>query len=215
MKAGSCPLCGQRKGKRECPGKGAVICSTCCGTKRHVEVDCPADCRYLTGAHAPSWEGRDDDRRRDLMRIVRHVQELTEDQTALFFYLMAGLVRISARHRDADDAQWEEALAALHKTLDPRESGLIYEHPAEGWRSQALLREMQEAIAPAENEGRPIAPPALLGAAVAALHASVAATRAEKGEPHAFLETAARLTAKMASGEPATPATPARRLIEP
>ena len=60
----SCPLCQRRKGKRACPARGASICSQCCGTKRHVEVACPADCVYLTGAHAPGWEGRAADRER-------------------------------------------------------------------------------------------------------------------------------------------------------
>lgn len=42
-----CPKCSSRKGKRQCPGLDAMICSACCGEYRHAEIDCPEDCVYL------------------------------------------------------------------------------------------------------------------------------------------------------------------------
>ena len=42
-----CPLCGERKAKRACPALNRHICAVCCGTKRLVEINCPADCVYL------------------------------------------------------------------------------------------------------------------------------------------------------------------------
>jgi hypothetical protein len=213
MKA-ACPLCGHRKGKRHCPGKGASICSTCCGTKRHVEVDCPPDCVYLTGSHAGAWEGRESDQRQDLMRLAPHVQELTQDQAALFFYLVAGIVRVSAKHRDVDDAAWLGAVTALRKTMETRESGLVYEHKADDWRAQNLVREMQDVITPPENEGKPVAEAPALQAALRAVAAALEATLAEKAGPSAFLETAARVAARITTAEPEGK-TEERRIIEP
>jgi hypothetical protein len=42
-----CGSCVARKGKRNCPALGAVICTECCGTKRQKEIDCPTDCFFL------------------------------------------------------------------------------------------------------------------------------------------------------------------------
>lgn len=42
-----CAACNLRKGKRNCPASGSVICSQCCGDKREKEIDCPEDCFYL------------------------------------------------------------------------------------------------------------------------------------------------------------------------
>ncbi len=42
-----CISCHSKKGKRNCPALGDLICSLCCGTKRGKEIDCPEDCFYL------------------------------------------------------------------------------------------------------------------------------------------------------------------------
>ena len=42
-----CVYCGKRKGERECPALGGMICSVCCGKHRAVEISCPPDCRYF------------------------------------------------------------------------------------------------------------------------------------------------------------------------
>jgi hypothetical protein len=215
MKTAGCPLCGQRKGKRHCPGKGASICSPCCGTKRHVEVNCPPDCVYLTGAHASTWDGREDERRRDLMRLAPHVQPLTQAQAAIFFYLVSGIVRVSAAHREADDALWREAIGALRKTFETRESGLVYDHKADDWRAQTLVKEMQALLTPPENEGRTVADTAVLRAAAGALEAALDAAIREQAGPRAFLETAMRVASRIASDNPAEAKPAASRILEP
>jgi len=45
--AEKCVYCGNRKGKRECPALGGLICSVCCGEHRATEINCPTDCRYF------------------------------------------------------------------------------------------------------------------------------------------------------------------------
>jgi hypothetical protein len=214
MSAAACPLCGHRRGKRLCPAKGAYICSTCCGSKRLVEIECPSDCTYLTGAHAPAWDGRERDRRLDTARIAPHIEGLGQDDAAVFFYLLAGIVRISAKHRDVDDAQWQQAIAALEKTLETRESGLVYEHAAEGFRSQELVREMREVIEPPGGQG-PVAPDRLLSTALGAIGRALSGTIQEGAGPKEFLATATRLTAKLVEhgDKPARDAGPS--LIEP
>ena len=211
-----CPLCGTRKGKRACPGLGGrTICSTCCGTKRRVEVDCPADCTYLSGAHAAAWDGREDERRLDLMRVAPHLQSLSQDEAALFFYLVAGIVRVSARHRDADDARWRQAVAALRRTMETRESGLVYEHKADDFQADALVRDMHEVLEPPEAEGRPVAPPAALRTVLGALADALDAAAREEAGPRAFLDTATRLAARIASEQPRRETTAAPRILEP
>lgn len=42
-----CVYGGKRKGDRECPALGGLICSRCCGENRGVEINCPPDCRYF------------------------------------------------------------------------------------------------------------------------------------------------------------------------
>ncbi len=213
MSAAPCPLCGQRRGKRFCPAKSVLICSVCCGTKRQVEIACPPDCSYLTGVHAGSWEGRESDRRRDLVRIAPHIEGLGQDEAAVFFYLLAGIVRLSVKHRDASDALWGQAVTALRKTLETKESGLVYEHPAEGFRSQELTREMRELLQPPDAE-QPVAPDRTLLRALTAVDGCLADTIKERGDPRAFLSTAARLTARLV--EQADKPTPAKSsLVEP
>ena len=45
-KKDKCPVCNQRKGKRECPRKESLICSRCCGQIREPKK-CPSDCFYF------------------------------------------------------------------------------------------------------------------------------------------------------------------------
>jgi tetratricopeptide (TPR) repeat protein len=42
-----CASCGTKKGMRPCPGLGGRICPLCCGTKRRIEIRCPAICEIL------------------------------------------------------------------------------------------------------------------------------------------------------------------------
>ncbi|MGA2400428.1 MAG: hypothetical protein ABSG91_01840 [Syntrophobacteraceae bacterium] len=42
-----CASCTARKGKRNCPALGSLICLQCCGTKRQKKIDCPSDCFFL------------------------------------------------------------------------------------------------------------------------------------------------------------------------
>ncbi len=202
----SCPLCRQRKGKRACPAKGASICSQCCGTKRLVEIECPSDCVYLTGAHAPGWEGRAADRQRDERRLGPHVARLTERQLHLVLLALAGINGIRGRRSDLDDAILLEAVAALRKTVETRERGVLYEHPAVDARAQELVQELSGIFEARDGEGEVHRPSDRdLAAALRGLEGALAATAGEKEGPRVFLDTAARLVGRLGGTPPNRP----------
>lgn len=209
----SCPLCRQRKGKRACPAKGESICSQCCGTKRVVEVDCPSDCLYLTGAHAPGWEGRAADRERDHRRLGPHVGHLTERQVHLVLLALAGINGIRGRRGDLDDALLLDALVAVRKTVETRDRGVLYEHPVTDARAQELVDELS-GMFEAKDEGGAVHRPSDrdLAAALKGLEGALAATIKEKEGTHAFLDTAARLVGRL-GGAPTTRSRPL--IVEP
>jgi hypothetical protein len=209
-----CPLCRQRKGKRYCPAKGENICASCCGTKRRIEIDCPSDCAYLTGEHAPGWEGRETERRRDLRRVAPHLQDLSEGQARLFFLALLGFTGIRARRPETSDERLAQAVSALRKTVETRERGILYEHQAEDLRAQGLVFDLRSLFESKDQEGQPVSPDDRdLLPVLTALERSLAAARQEDAGPYAFLETAARLAAQFAS-TPEAP-TPRPLVLEP
>jgi hypothetical protein len=42
-----CVYCSKRAGKRVCPALGGLICPTCCGQHRGVDINCPISCKYF------------------------------------------------------------------------------------------------------------------------------------------------------------------------
>ena len=209
----SCPLCGTRKGKRACPARGAAICSQCCGTKRLVEIDCPSECVYLTGAHAPGWEGRAADRERDQRRLGSHVAGLTEKQLHLVLLSLAGINGIRGRRAELEDAILLEAVAALRKTVETRDRGVLYEHPPGDARAQELVRDLTGVFEARDGDGTVHRPSDRdLAAALRGLEGALAATVREGEGPHAFLDTAARLVGRL-GGAPAT--RPRPLIVEP
>jgi hypothetical protein len=195
----TCPLCRQRKGKRACPAKGELICAQCCGTKRRVEIDCPDDCTWL-GGHAGTWEGRETERTRDLRRLAPSLERLSDPQARLFFLSLVGLTSLRAGRRDLGDALLLEAVAALRKTVETREKGILYEHPAEDLRAQGLVHELSSLFEAKDEEGAAHAPAdADLLAVLRALEGALLEVAREGAGPTAFLDTAARLAGRLAA----------------
>ncbi len=193
----TCPLCRQRKGKRACPAKSATICPHCCGTKRQVEIDCPADCVWL-GAHAGAWSGRETERRRDLMRVAPHLRGLSDPQSRLFFLTLVGVDGIRAKRRDLDDRMLADAVSALRRTVETRARGVLYEHAPEDLRAQGLVAELKAVFTAKDAEGRDTAPDDRdLLPVLAALDAALADALGEGAGRTAFLDSAARLVKEM------------------
>ena len=87
----ACPLCRRRRARRACPALGQQICPVCCGTKRLVEINCPADCSYLRSAHAypPAVVQRQQEQ--DVRFLLPLVHDLSEPQHRIMFQLQAFL----------------------------------------------------------------------------------------------------------------------------
>ncbi len=212
MSAQACPLCRARKGKRSCPAKGETICAQCCGSQRQVQIDCPDDCTFLTGAHAAGWAGRETEQRRDLRRVAPFLERLDEAQARLFFFAVAGLHGLRATHAQLDDHLLAEALGALRRTLETRVKGVLYEHAPADLRASGLMRDIERLFESRSETGRPLAPDDHdLLAVLRSLESAVLHTpRAAEG-PCVFLDTLTRLAARM--GVEARERAPAKPLI--
>jgi hypothetical protein len=100
-----CPVCGSRKGKRQCPAHGALLCSLCCGTSRQ-----PTACAGCSFYKAP--ERRYDGLPRYSPREMDQSTELQE----ISFPIEAGLCSLDReRHFTMQDAQ---AIAVFELLLD-------------------------------------------------------------------------------------------------
>jgi hypothetical protein len=143
-----CPLCAARKAKRACPGVGQDICPVCCGTKRLVEIACPADCPYLASARAHPAAVVQRQQDRDLAFLLPRLRELSEPQYRLFVFLQ-GIVLQYARQSDPTpvDADVAEAAATVAATLETAGKGIIYEHQAATVQAQRLAVEIRRAVA--------------------------------------------------------------------
>jgi hypothetical protein len=210
----TCPLCRQRRGKRACPAKGEAICSQCCGTKRRLAIDCPPDCVWLDGAHAGAWEGRTRARDRDARRVGPFLEGLSEAQGRLVLLSLVGIAAIRGRRREADDRLLLEAVAALRKTLETREKGIVYEHAPADARAQGLVHELAELFEARDAEGVSHAPAGRdLARALERLERTIEATVKEGESAHAFLDTATRLAARL--GPPPGPRPGPALIVEP
>ncbi len=139
-----CPVCNQRKAKRACPALGKPICAVCCGTKRLVEISCPADCGYLASSrtHPPAIVQRQHEL--DRATVLPLLQGLSERQARVFLMLAAA----TARHQsemlqklvDEDIAQAAGALAA---TLETAGRGIVYEHQPASLPAARLMAEFR------------------------------------------------------------------------
>lgn len=179
-----------------------------------MEIDCPEDCVYLTGAHAAAWDGRETERRRDLRHLVPHIERLSEPQAELFFAMVARSAGIHARRPEVDDRLLEQAVIALRRTADTREQGLIYEHAAEDLRAQTLVGDLREAFQPGQGSEAHGPKDGDLRAAFAALEAALTQVIGEAKGPRAFLELAGRVVERMGAA-PSRPGGAPPLIVEP
>lgn len=190
-----CSLCGHRKAKRACPALGQQICAICCGTKRLVEIRCPADCVYLASArtHPPAVVQRQQERDRGLLLPL--LQGLTERQTRLFLLFGAAI----SRHKDAafqklvddDIAQAAEALAG---TLETAERGIVYERQPSALAAARLMTDLKAMLSELSKEGRSAAMERDAAIALRRIEAGTKETaRHSEGAETAFRELLSRV----------------------
>lgn len=152
-----CPLCRQRKPRRDCPALHQTICAVCCGTKRLTEIDCPSDCVHLAAAreHPAAVVRRQQER--DTALMMPSVRHLNERQQQLFFLFHTVIARhVSdglARLVDDDVA---DAAASIAATIETAARGVIYEHAAASLPAQKLSGEMKAMLGEVRNSGAKI-----------------------------------------------------------
>lgn len=149
-----CPLCGTRSAKRRCPALGQQICPVCCGTKRHVQIQCPGDCAYLARARAHPASVVVRQQRRDLALVAEGMRDFTRHQSQLFLLISAVLVR----HDPADlqpliDEDVALAMSALAATYETSSRGVIYEHRPASLPAQRLVTALKPLLAEAGAGG--------------------------------------------------------------
>src|SRR5215212_5045639 len=140
MRTVVCPLCGNRRARRGCPGVGQQICSVCCGTKRLTEINCPPDCVWLASAreHPPAAAVRQQQRDRALMMPL--MVDFTERQAELFFLIGSFLLRYEPPElQPLVDEDIVDGLGALASTFDTAARGLIYDHRAASLSAERLV----------------------------------------------------------------------------
>jgi hypothetical protein len=143
-----------RKGRRECPALRGRICTICCGTKRLVEIACPADCLYLSSAREHPAAVVKKQQERDVAMVFPAISELTERQYQLFFLFHSVVARHKpegfARLIDDDVAEAARAVAA---TLETAARGVLYEHSPPSAAAQRLARELTAMLAELRAQG--------------------------------------------------------------
>ena len=129
----------------------------CCGTKRLVEIRCPATCGYLSAArdHPASVVRRQQER--DVARLLPTLQRLTERQHQLFFLIHSVIARHSpdgfVRLIDNDVA---DAAGALAATLETAERGVIYEQAPASPPAQSLVAAIKGVLAKLREQRVPV-----------------------------------------------------------
>lgn len=148
MVAVKCISCNQRKGRRECPALGGMICTQCCGSKRSVKIKCPDDCRYFGQAMGkkwfalfqPVWESiRNEQERNLLLRAINACFPLV-------IFLQRSLLATFLQMADPRNEYILEALQILESGYRAEGKGIIYEPNSTNLNIQTIVREMREAV---------------------------------------------------------------------
>jgi hypothetical protein len=150
----ACPVCNQRKARRECPALGQTICTVCCATKRMVEINCPSDCPHLAAAREHPAAAVKRQQERDAAILLPTIRELTERQYQLFFFFQTAIARHTpegfARLNDDDVA---DAAGALAATFETAARGVIYEHASESPVARRLAADLRSVLDEMKKQG--------------------------------------------------------------
>jgi hypothetical protein len=140
-----CIACGKRKGKRFCPSKNSHICAQCCGEKRVIEINCPADCVYLTSGQSYQWVKKIATRSQhsDDPLLQKKLNETRQVFIEVLFEMEAAIVKYAAGLRSLKDEHILEAVTLLMDTYQTEQKGLIYEHTSPNPLVQSLFRDLR------------------------------------------------------------------------
>jgi len=126
----------------------------CCGTKRLVQIACPADCAWLASAreHPPAVAVRQ--QKRDVGLVLQMMRDFSERQSQIFLLISTFLVRYEAPElQPLIDADVAEAMAALASTFETSARGVIYEHRPASLPAERLVSGLKPLLAEAGKGG--------------------------------------------------------------
>ena len=189
----TCPSCGQRKGRRDCPALRASICTICCGTKRLVEIQCPETCSHLATAREHPAAVVKRQQERDVALLLPTISHLTERQHQLFFLVHS----VIARHKPEAlsrlvDEDVADASAAVAATVETAGRGVLYEHRPSSLPAQRLAREITTMIEEVRARGTKIYD-GELAITLRAIERGARETGKQSGEDTAYIGLVARL----------------------
>ncbi|HTU98989.1 MAG TPA: hypothetical protein VMF13_00510 [Luteitalea sp.] len=152
----ACPVCGGGKAKRSCPALGQVICATCCGTKRQIEIHCPDGCGWLQAARAHPHAALQRQQERDSALVVPLVEELSDTEYGVLMTCLQAAVTVRPDIAPPPlDTDLEQAAVALAATAETATRGVLYEHHPEGPVAARLALAMREALIEPKAAGVP------------------------------------------------------------
>jgi hypothetical protein len=158
-----CVLCDQRKAKRLCPAKNALVCAQCCGEKRILEINCPENCGYLKAGREREAE--------DYTKRIRGMDQVAQgrnkrvlqDHQDVVGRLEYAIARERLLSRDLGDKDVAQAIDVLLETYRTEDHGVLYEKTSEDLRVESLRRELRGIIEsfrnPEGTEGKGIVDP--------------------------------------------------------
>jgi hypothetical protein len=182
-----------------------------------VQIQCPADCAYLTSAREHPAAATVRRQQQDLGLLVGFMRDLNQRQSQLFFLVTMFLVRYEPGDLQPiidDDAA--EAAGALAATLETSARGVIYEHRPASLPAERLMSALKPVLSEA---GGPNAGSAFeRDAAVVLRRVEEAARRIREhdtGNHRAFLDLVGRVMKKSdeTSGGGGSKSEPSRLIV--
>lgn len=142
-----CLLCNQRKGKRYCPAKSALICPQCCGEKRILEIDCPESCEYLQVGRAfeTALENERHLKTPDAGKLQKRARILDRFH-AVIAHLESSIGGERRSIRSLMDSDVAQALDLLLETYRTEDRGVLYEHTSSNLMVDSLRRQLREIV---------------------------------------------------------------------
>jgi hypothetical protein len=149
-----CVVCEQKKGKRNCPAKNALICASCCGEKRVLEIACPEACDYLIAGRKHEAE--------EYAKLLRSLDPKSQERNRQVFHdhinvlgrLEYSFAQARFLSRDLMDKDAVQAVDLLLDKYRTEEKGLFYEKTSDDLRVESLRRELREVMDSFRNPQR-------------------------------------------------------------
>jgi len=144
-----CIICENRKGKRYCPLKDAMVCSQCCGLVQ-TEGNCPTDCPFLKESKVFASEKQDE--REDQLgeRFKRNFNAENEEAMLTFNAVSKPLNELFADRAEQDefleDKDLVEALDDLIKDLEAGVGQVVSPDDVKLNRAGALVPLLKQAL---------------------------------------------------------------------